>query len=88
MARGWSAAAPHDDLVLAPLSDGGPGFLDVLGEPSAARRWRPTVSDPLGRAVPAAVLVVDDDGTRTAYVEAAQACGLHLVDADERDPGA
>ena len=22
MARGWSAAAPYDDLVLAPMSDG------------------------------------------------------------------
>ena len=46
-----------------------------------------TVSDPLGREVPAAVLVVERDGRRTAYVEAAQASGLHLLGADERDPG-
>ena len=55
--------------------------------PSAARRVATTVSDPLGREVPAAVLVVERDGRRTAYVEAAQASGLHLLGADERDPG-
>jgi glycerate kinase len=44
------------------------------------------VSDPLGREVPAAVLVVEREGRRTAYVEASQATGLHLLGADERDP--
>ena len=44
------------------------------------------MSDPLGREVPAAVLVVERDGRRTAYVEASQASGLHLLGADERDP--
>jgi glycerate kinase len=41
----------------------------------------PTV-DPLGRRVPGEVLVSGD----TAYVESAQACGLHLLDPGERDP--
>jgi glycerate kinase len=86
MARGWSAAAPHDDLVLAPMSDGGPGFLDVLGDALGGQTLAATVEDPTGRAVPAVVLLVDDDGTRTAYVEAAQACGPDLVDPDTRDP--
>lgn len=45
-----------------------------------------TVSDPLGREVLAAVLVVERDGRRTVYVEASQASGLHLLGADERDP--
>ena len=44
------------------------------------------MSDPLGREVPAAVLVVEREGRRTAYVEASQASGLHLLGADERDP--
>ena len=30
MAEGWRAGAPHDEVELLPLSDGGPGFLDVL----------------------------------------------------------
>jgi glycerate kinase len=86
MARGWSAAAPHDDLVLAPMSDGGPGFLDVLGDALGGQTLAATVEDPTGRAVPAVVLVADEAGTRTAYVEAAQACGPDLVDEDHRDP--
>ena len=42
----------------------------------------PTV-DPLGRPVAGEVLL---DRRRTAYVESAQACGLHLLAAAERDP--
>ncbi len=86
MAEGWSRGAPHDELRLLPLSDGGPGFLDVLGRALGGTTVATTVSDPLGREVPAAVLVVDLDGRRTAFVEAAQAIGLHLLGADERDP--
>ncbi len=83
MAAGWHAVAPDDELVLAPLSDGGPGLIDVLGValPAAVRHVL-TVQDPLGRPVEAAVLL---DGT-TAYVESAQACGLHLLADAERDP--
>ena len=88
MGQGWQAGAPHDDVELLPLSDGGPGFLDVLARALGGTMVATTVSDPLGREVPAAVLLVDDDGgRRTAYVEASQATGLHLLGADERDPG-
>ncbi len=87
MAQGWAQGAPHDDVDVLPLSDGGPGFLDVLARALAGTTVATTVSDPLGREVPAAVLLVERDGRRTAYVEAAQASGLHLLAADERDPG-
>jgi glycerate kinase len=30
IAEGWRRTAPDDELVLVPLSDGGPGFLDVM----------------------------------------------------------
>ncbi len=86
MADGWSRAAPHDVVDTLPLSDGGTGFLDVLQGALGGVMVSVTVSDPLGREVPAAVLLIDGDGTRTAYVEAAQASGLHLLGADERDP--
>jgi glycerate kinase len=83
IAAGWRAAAPGDRLDLAPLSDGGPGFVDVLSAAlPRARRVPVEVQDPLGRAVRAELLL---DGS-TAYVESAQACGLHLLTADERDP--
>lgn len=83
LARGWRAAAPHDELLLLPLSDGGPGFVEVLAaaRPGATLETL-VVEDPLGRPVPAAWLL---DGT-TAWVESAQACGLHLLAEHERDP--
>ncbi len=88
IARGWRERAPHDLLTLVPLSDGGPGFLDVLaGARPEARTLAVTVADPLGREVPAAILLVDGEAGTTAYVESAQAAGLHLLEADERNPG-
>ena len=30
IAAGWARHAPDDELDLAPMSDGGPGFVDVL----------------------------------------------------------
>ena len=85
LALGWSSAAPHDDLVLTPMSDGGPGFLDVVARAVGGEILAATVTDPFGQPVPAGVLVVDEGG-RTAYIEAAQACGSDLVPADRRDP--
>jgi glycerate kinase len=79
MADGWRRVRPADELVLRPMSDGGPGFLDAL--PGELRSL--TVEDPLARPVEAAWKA---DGA-TAYVECAQACGLHLLAEGERDPG-
>jgi glycerate kinase len=82
IADGWRRSAPADELVARPLSDGGPGFLDVLSASLDADVVPVPTTDPLGRPVVGAVLV---DGT-TAYVESAQATGLHLLTAAERDP--
>jgi glycerate 2-kinase len=87
VAAGWARQAPDDDLRLCPLSDGGPGFVDVLAASLPGRLELVTVPGPLGEPVPAQVLLTQADGVSTAYVESAQACGLHLVPADRRDPG-
>jgi len=83
VAAGWRSARPHDRLDVAPVSDGGPGLLEVLGRvlPAAVLHVGP-VEDPLARPVTAGVLLDGD----TAYVESAAACGLHLLTAQERDP--
>ena len=87
MAHGWRRSAPGDLLTLLPLSDGGPGFLDVLATAlPEGRTVLTTATDPLGREVPAALLLVEEDGRLTAYIESAQAAGLHLLEADERNP--
>jgi glycerate kinase len=107
VADGWHRHAPDDDLDLLPLSDGGPGFVDVLNDSLGGRLVHQTIPGPLGDPVPAVILLTgagarpgDGDGpaghgepgangargTLTAYIESAQACGLHLVPADRRDP--
>ncbi|GAC84433.1 putative glycerate kinase [Gordonia paraffinivorans NBRC 108238] len=76
IARGWGSARPSDVLVTAPQSDGGPGFVDVL-----ASRFGTVVTEdvhgPLGAGVTARWL--HDADSATAYVECAQACGLHQL---------
>ncbi|MBF9127434.1 glycerate kinase [Plantactinospora sp. S1510] len=82
--EGWRETAPDDELVLRPLSDGGPGFVEVLATAVAGRRVPVPTVDPLGRPVDGEILLAADGVT--AYVESAQACGLHLLAPDERDP--
>ena len=91
IAAGWARQAPGDELVLCPLADGGPGFVDVLAAAAVApaRSIDVPVSGPLGRPAVGTVLLLGgtDGAAPTAYVESAQACGLHLVPEGSRDPG-
>jgi glycerate 2-kinase len=74
---GWQRARPNDALTLAPQSDGGPGFVDVLaGRLGVKQTLR--VSGPLEAEVTAA-WVLDAAPPGTAYIECAQACGLALL---------
>ena len=75
IADGWRRQAPGDELDLLPMSDGGPGFVDVLAAALGGSLEPVVVRGPFGDPVPAALLLVGD----TAYVESAQACGLHLT---------
>lgn len=82
IADGWRAVAPGDELVCRPVADGGPGFVEVLHSSLGGQLVTSHTTDPLGRPALGTVLL---DGS-TAYVESAQACGLHLLAAAERDP--
>lgn len=83
IAVGWLKTAPGDQLDLCPVSDGGPGFIDTLSAAlPTSELLVVTVSGPLGDPVPATILVDGD----TAYLEVAQACGLHLLEPEQRDP--
>lgn len=81
IATGWRRRAPGDELDLAPMSDGGPGFVDVLHATLGGELLAVTVTGPTGTPVPATVLVVRAPDGDTAYVESAQACGVHLTGA-------
>lgn len=80
ISTGWHRSRPHDRLVIAPQSDGGPGFVAVLaavvGSTGTVQRCR--VSGPLDDPVDAEWFW--DAASTTAYLECAQACGLALLD--------
>ncbi len=66
-----------------PVADGGEGTIDALLSTLSGVERTERVSDPLGRPIEAAFVLIDDG--RTAIVEMARASGLGLVDAGERD---
>ncbi len=77
IADGWGRSRPDDGLALAPQSDGGPGFVEVLASRLGEVRTE-RVSGPLSSDVDAQ-WVLDTDPPVTAYIECAQACGLALL---------
>lgn len=82
VAEGWRSVEPGAEIDVCPLSDGGPAFVDVLAEALPGRMLTLMVAGPLGEPTKGRVLRVGD----IAYVESAQACGLHLVPPEAREP--
>jgi glycerate kinase len=82
IAAGWRRRVPDADLVEVPMSDGGPGFVDVLHAALGGQLIAVTVPDPYGEPVPATILRIGE----TAYVESAQVVGLHLTASEARRP--
>ena len=85
LAEGWSAARPQDELVLAPLADGGEGTLAAIAETGGWEWQECDAQDPLGRPLTAHWLLSADG--RRAAVELAEASGLsRLPDGEPRSP--
>lgn len=82
--RGILGVLPDARISLLPIADGGEGTVDAILAGAGGRRVEVTVTGPLGMPVPAAYGVLADG--RTAVVEAAAACGLHLLRPEERNP--
>jgi glycerate kinase len=71
------------EVVEAPVADGGEGTAEVIYA-ALGGEWRTAVvSDPVGRAVAAKWLLLEDG---TAVIDAAAAIGLPLLAENERDP--
>lgn len=83
IAAGWRRGAAADELSVLPLSDGGPGFVDVLHAALGGTLHPANVTGPLGERVD--VQWLEHGGT--GYVESAQACGLALVPDGAQRPG-
>jgi len=84
--NGWQRARGEDELMHAPMADGGEGTLAALADALGDRAERRTahVHDPLGREVEAEWLVLDEG--RSAFVEMAAASGLARLAPNERTP--
>ena len=84
LARGWREARPEDEVLLAPLADGGEGTLVAI-EAAGGWEWRTApATDPIGRPIEARWL--RSTGGIHAVVELAEASGLSRLTAAERDP--
>ena len=84
LATGWSRARPADEILLAPLADGGEGTTVAI-EAAGGWTWRVAdATDPIGRAISARWLQSDDGGR--AIVELAAASGLSRLANEELDP--
>ena len=85
LADGWAKARPSDDLVLAPLADGGEGTLAAIAETGGWEWQECPAHDPLGRPLTARWLR-SVDGERAA-VELAESSGLSsLPNGEPRSP--
>ncbi|MEO1132949.1 MAG: glycerate kinase [Cyanobacteria bacterium J06639_1] len=84
IAAGLRQVWPDVEIACVPLADGGEGTAEVWVQ-ARSGEWRSyDCTDGLGRATRGRVGWLDDG--RTAIVEAAQAVGLELLTADERNP--
>lgn len=83
-AAGIKSRWPDAEVLCLPVSDGGEGWLEafehVLGD--KVEVIKTTVCDPLLRPVQARYLKADN----LAVIEVAEACGLHLLKPEERNP--
>ena len=82
LAAGVRRAAPGAVVLECPVADGGNGLLDVVLPPGALRE-RLDVTGPIGDSVSAEMGWMDGE---TAIIESASACGLALVEPEDRDP--
>ena len=81
-AEGARAVCPDAEIVLVPVSDGGEGFTEAFHAAVGGRLIEMAVKDPMMRTVRGCYLLHGD----MAVIEVAQACGLSLLTAEERNP--
>jgi glycerate kinase len=86
MERAVRRAIPGAETVLLPIADGGEGTMATLVFATGGRMHRAEVAGPLGSRVAARYGTLGDGAT--AVVEMAEASGLQLVPAENRDPRA
>lgn len=82
--KGIEKALPDSTFDIAPVTDGGEGFLKVLTEGTGGTLQTFSVQDALMRPVKADIGFSGD--RQTAFIEMATASGLELILPEERNP--
>ncbi len=83
LAAGILSARPEVEVRVLPLSDGGPGLLEAVEVAGSGKEELIPTTGPFGDPVVARTLWT---GPNEVVIEAAEACGLHLVPPAVRDP--
>ena len=81
--RGFASHFPDADYYLVPMADGGEGTVAALLAARGGQWQSVSVEDPLGRPITARYGLLPDG---SAVMEMAEASGLHLLSAEERNP--
>ncbi|WP_347567125.1 glycerate kinase [Lysinibacter sp. HNR] len=80
LARGWSCVREQDELVLAPMADGGEGTLEAVRSAHEDSQFMPiVVHGPDGQAVDTSWLLVRSEAGDTGVVELSRTSGLTLL---------
>ncbi len=84
IARGWHCARPDDDVMLAPIADGGEGFAEALCNALGGEWVGCDALDPIGRKVTARYAWIA--ARRLAVIDMSEASGLWRLQPGERSP--
>ncbi|MFJ7752241.1 glycerate kinase [Peribacillus muralis] len=81
---GFQSIFPQAEYHLLPIADGGEGTVKALVSAHKGRIESIFVTGPLG--IPVEAKIAFSNEGKTAFIEMAEACGLHLVPIDRRNP--
>ena len=82
--EGFLSVFPDANICKLPIADGGEGTVDVLVSSTKGKFFSTKVSGPLGKYVDAKWGMLGD--SKTAVIEVAEVCGLHLILPKDRNP--
>ena len=82
--EGFLDVFPDANISKLPIADGGEGTVDVMVLSTKGKFFSTKVSGPLGKYVDAKWGMLGD--SKTAVIEVAEACGLHLILPKDRNP--
>jgi glycerate kinase len=82
--EGFLDIFPEANILKLPIADGGEGTVDVLVTATQGKYFSTKVSGPTGEYINAKWGMLGN--SKTAVIEIAEACGLHLVTLKKRNP--